>query len=57
MSVKGFACPTCRGHRLYVVQSRRPAPGLVVRYRECSVCGHREVTEERVSRARKARPK
>jgi transcriptional regulator NrdR family protein len=53
--VKGFRCPHCRGERLYVLQSRRPAAGLIVRYRECSACGHRVVTEERVSKSRKVK--
>jgi Zn ribbon nucleic-acid-binding protein len=42
----GFTCPQCRGHRLAVYRTRRPCPGRVVRYRECSACGYREVGKE-----------
>lgn len=45
---KGFACANCRGVRLFVYRTRRPCAGLVVRYRECSACGARVVTEERI---------
>lgn len=50
---KGFSCPSCAGVRLCVYRTRRPCPGLVVRYRECSACGLRVVTEERVRPAKK----
>ena len=53
--VCGFACPQCRGVRLFVYRTRRPCPGLVVRYRKCTACGHRIVTDER-PRAPKGRP-
>lgn len=46
--VKGIACPECRGVRLHVCKVVRPAPGRTVRYRKCTACGHRIVTEERV---------
>jgi transcriptional regulator NrdR family protein len=46
---KGIYCPSCRGVRLEVYATRHPAPGLTVRYRECSACNTRLVTEERVS--------
>lgn len=44
---RGFLCPQCAGVRLVVYRTRRPARGLVVRYRECPTCGFRAVTEER----------
>ena len=53
-SVKGFTCPDCRGVRLFVYRTRRPAAGRIVRYRQCSACGFRLVTEERVRPAPKA---
>lgn len=46
-TMKGFACANCNGHRLHVVRVTRPMAGLVVRYRECSACGTKLVTEER----------
>lgn len=46
--VRGFACPTCRGVRLFVYRTRRPMAGRVVRYRKCSWCGYRTTTEERL---------
>lgn len=51
-TVKGFACENCKGHRLHVIDTERPMAGLVVRYRECSACGYRIVTEERLSKTR-----
>lgn len=51
-ALKGFGCPECKGHRLFVTDTERPMPGLVVRFRECSACGYRVVTEERVAKAR-----
>ncbi len=49
---KGIYCPECRGVRLAVIKVRRVCPGVTVRYRKCSACGARLVTEERVSKAR-----
>lgn len=43
---KGLYCPTCHGVRLTVNSSTRPAPGVKVRYRACSACGHRFKTRE-----------
>ncbi len=48
--LKGFPCPTCVGVRLHVVATTRRIRGLIVRYRKCSVCGHKVKTEERVSK-------
>lgn len=45
--VRGFACPTCVGVRLFVCETKRPMTGLIVRYRKCGVCGFKVVTEER----------
>lgn len=53
VAVRGFACPECSGVRLFVYRTRRPARGLVVRYRECAACGFRVVTEERARPAEK----
>lgn len=52
---RGFYCPSCRGHRLSVTTVKRPCPGLVVRYRRCTACGAKLITEERVAKTR--RPK
>lgn len=54
---KGIYCPSCRGVRLAVLATRRPCPGLVLRYRKCSACDARLVTEERVSASRVKRTK
>ncbi|VTU02447.1 : Ogr_Delta [Gemmataceae bacterium] len=43
---KGLYCPNCRGVRLTVSSSKKPAPGIKVRYRRCSTCGHRFSTRE-----------
>lgn len=51
-TAKGFACPDCRGQRLFVRDTVRPMPGLIRRYRECVVCGFRVVTEERKQKAK-----
>jgi hypothetical protein len=48
--IRGIFCPTCRGVRLVVYRTRRPRMGLVRRYRECSACGLRLVTEEQAGR-------
>ncbi|WP_439628803.1 NrdR family transcriptional regulator [Gemmata sp.] len=45
-SPKGLYCPNCRGVRLTVSSSKKPAPGVKVRYRKCSTCGHRFTTRE-----------
>lgn len=54
---RGFACPTCHGHRLQVYRTRKPRNGLVARYRKCSACGNRVVTEERLRAAKSPPPK
>ena len=54
---KGFYCPDCRGVRLAVTTTEKACPGLIVRYRRCSACGLRIVTEERVARTRRPRTK
>jgi transcriptional regulator NrdR family protein len=51
--VKGMTCPACRGWRLHVVTTRNVAPGITRRYRECSGCGERCTTEERILAPRK----
>ena len=55
MTTRGFTCPDCKGVRLHVMTTYKPSSGLIVRYRQCSACGHRTVTEERVSKVRRAR--
>lgn len=52
--VRGITCPHCVKSRLLVLSTKRPMRGLVVRYRMCSVCGHRVYTEER-ARPRKGK--
>lgn len=52
----GMHCPDCRGRRLFVTDTTRPAPGMVARYRECTACGYRVKTVERVARVLKRRP-
>lgn len=47
-TVKGFPCPVCKGVRLMACGTRYPAPGITVRYRRCTACGHKIVTRERV---------
>jgi transcriptional regulator NrdR family protein len=54
-TVKGLTCPACRGFRLFVVTSCNTAPGIVRRYRECSGCGGRFATEERILPPRPAK--
>lgn len=44
---KGVYCPSCRGVRLVVSKVTRPCPGVCRRYRRCSACGAKVVTEER----------
>lgn len=34
----GLYCPDCRGVRLMVVCTKKPCPGLRLRYRVCSAC-------------------
>lgn len=45
---KGIYCPSCRGVRFTVVTTRRPCPGLTVRYRRCTACGTKITTEDRI---------
>lgn len=47
---RGIVCRACRGVPLKVYRTRRPAAGLVVRYRVCPACGYRCATEERPAR-------
>ncbi len=47
---RGIDCPTCQGFRLCVVKKTRACRGLVRRRVECSVCGSRFNTEERLAR-------
>ena len=55
MNLKGFTCPECHGVRLQVMTTYKPSSGLIVRYRQCTACGHRTVTEERVSKTRRSK--
>ncbi|HVL14486.1 MAG TPA: hypothetical protein VM529_18075 [Gemmata sp.] len=48
-TIRGISCPTCRGQRLAVSYTHQPAPGVRVRYRECSACGTRMKTRETVA--------
>jgi len=50
----GLYCPECRGFRLTVADTTRPAPGVVVRYRTCTACGCQVKTTERVTKVLKA---
>lgn len=43
---KGLYCPSCRGVRLTVISSKKPAPGIKIRYRRCGACSHRFSTRE-----------
>lgn len=52
----GLYCPDCRGVRLTVVSSKRPCPGVKVRYRRCSACGLRLTTREVVTQSRRMKP-
>lgn len=45
--VRGVACPHCGGHKLLRVWSRRRG-GLTLRLRECSDCGTRVRTSEKI---------
>jgi hypothetical protein len=51
LRLRGFTCPHCRGVRLFVYRTRRPCAGKIVRYRQCSVCGFRTTTEEKLGHA------
>lgn len=55
--LKGVRCPACKGRRLLVGHVYHPTPGLTVRYRVCSDCLNRVVTEERVSPSRTTSPR
>jgi hypothetical protein len=52
---KGLFCPGCHGTRLFVDTVRRPCPGKVVRYMICSACDTVVITEEVLSKARRAK--
>lgn len=56
--LKGIFCPNCCGVRLTVVASRRPSPGVKIRYRKCVACEEplttREVVVPRTKKRRKA---
>lgn len=47
---RGLYCPDCRGVRLTVTDTTRPAPGVRIRYRSCSACGCKLKTREVVVR-------
>lgn len=47
IKLKGFNCPGCLGVPLDAIRTRRGAKGVIVRRRECPICGYRITTEER----------
>jgi transcriptional regulator NrdR family protein len=47
---RGIACPACHGFRLCVVRVTHACRGLVRRRWECTACGTRFNTEERVAK-------
>ena len=49
---RGLFCPDCGGVRLTVVSSRRPCPGVKIRYRKCSACGVNLTTREVVIKSK-----
>jgi DNA-directed RNA polymerase subunit RPC12/RpoP len=51
---KGLFCPECRGQRLVTTTTRRVCAGVTIRYRRCSACGFRIVTEEKLAKGRSA---
>jgi hypothetical protein len=51
VATKGFYCDGCQAFRLFdVVNTRNPTGDLYVRYRACSACGHRLITDEKPRR-------
>lgn len=46
--VRGLSCPRCKGPRHAVTHTRRPAAGMVVRYRVCADCQTHFKTRETV---------
>lgn len=44
--VRGLFCPQCQGHRLTVLYTKHPCPGVKIRYRRCAVCCCRMTTRE-----------
>lgn len=53
---KGIVCTTCQGHRLHVIRTDRPAPGIVKRTRQCSACDRRTFTTERPDQPQPPKP-
>jgi transcriptional regulator NrdR family protein len=53
---RGIDCPSCRGFRLCVVRTRRACRGVVKRRLECTACGTRFNTEERLAKQPNAVP-
>jgi transcriptional regulator NrdR family protein len=53
--LKGLHCPVCRGVRLAVSHTRNPAPGVRVRYQQCTACSTRVKTREVVVAVTSAR--
>lgn len=51
--IKGFFCPNCHGRRLHAVTTKRAAPFIIIRYRECDVCNYRLKTRELVESSNK----
>lgn len=46
---RGLYCPHCHGIRLMVSATKRPQPGVKIRYRQCSACGTKVKTTERIT--------
>ena len=51
---KGLHCPSCGGYRLTVITTKKPCPGVKIRYRRCSACSTRLTTREVVIKVREA---
>jgi len=55
-SPKGLHCPGCKGFRLTVTDTVKPAAGVRIRYRCCSACGTRIKTREVIVHVYPAKP-
>lgn len=49
VALAGVPCPRCRSTALRVYATRRLVGGVIVRYRECTVCLTSVKTEERAT--------
>jgi transcriptional regulator NrdR family protein len=54
-SPKGLHCPSCHGVRLTVICTKKPCPGVRVRYRKCTACGQKVTTKEIIIRVSKSK--